>query len=106
MPSYNSKVALTMFTQMLREWADAVDADKLEIADTIARTLPHAAELITVHDEFRRHFGQACPHLMSETVLEAMSRLMLCVTKAQGDAAETIYPSESEKRLRAPGREM
>ena len=105
MPSYNSKVALTMFTQMLREWADAVDADKLATADTIARTLPHAAELITVHEEFRRHFGHACPNLMSETVLEAMSRLMLCVTKAQGDAAETVFPSDSEKRLYASDRD-
>ena len=88
-----------MLSSMLRDWADAIDAGDVERANVLAESLPHAASMVTIHPEFMRHFAEACPDLDPDTALEQMSRLLLSVTKATGEATQKTYSDESKKRM-------
>lgn len=98
---YSSKTAMTMLSKMLRDWADAIDKGDVALANQLARSLPQAAELVTVHPEFMRHYSEACPDLKPETALEYMSRLLLSATKAQGEVTQKVYTEASKRRMHA-----
>lgn len=98
---YVSKVAMSMLSSMLREWADAIDEGDVARANMLAQALPRSGALVTIHPEFLRHFHDACPGLKPETALEHMSRLLLSATKAHDEATQQHYSDEGEKRMRA-----
>ena len=101
---YVSKVAMSMFSTVLREWADAIDQGDVDKANMLAQSLPRSADLITIHPEFLRHFSEACPRVKPETALEQMSRLLLSASKAHDEATQKHYSHEGEKRMHASNR--